>query len=106
MFPSAGSLASQALPQSPFHSISGWPSMTALRLRLLALALCLFLLPTTLFSQAGVASLSGLVTDPSGAIVVGAKVTETNLDTHVARSTVTDHSGYYTFVGLPVGPYK
>jgi hypothetical protein len=80
--------------------------MTALRLRLLALALCLFLLPTALFSQAGVASLSGLVTDPSGAIVVGAKVTETNLDTQVARSTVTDHSGYYTFVGLPVGPYK
>ena len=63
-------------------------------------------MPYKMFSQAGVASLSGRVTDPSGAIVVGAQVTETNIDTQVSRSTATDHSGYYTFVGLPVGHYK
>jgi hypothetical protein len=80
--------------------------MNVLRLRLLVLAMCLLLLPTALFSQAGVASLSGLVTDPSGAIVVGIKVTETNIDTQVMRSTVTDRSGYFTFVGLPVGHYQ
>jgi hypothetical protein len=59
-----------------------------------------------MFSQAGVASLSGRVTDPSGAIVVSAKVTETNIDTQVSRTTATDRSGYYTFVGLPVGHYQ
>lgn len=80
--------------------------MIALRLRPVALVLCLFLVPTALFSQAGVASLSGLVTDPSNAIVVGAQVTETNLETQVVRHTVTDHSGYFTFVGLPVGRYR
>jgi Carboxypeptidase regulatory-like domain/TonB dependent receptor/TonB-dependent Receptor Plug Domain len=80
--------------------------MTVLRLRFIVVALCLLLLPPVLFSQAGVASLSGLVADPSGAILVGAQVTETNVDTLVARSTVTDHSGYYTFVGLPVGHYR
>ena len=80
--------------------------MTALRLRSLVLTLCLLLLPRLLFSQAGVASLSGLVTDPSGAIVVGAQVTQTNLGTQASRTTVTDHSGYFTFVGLPVGHYR
>lgn len=59
-----------------------------------------------LFSQAGVASLTGRITDPSGAVIVGAQVMETNLDTQISRSTVTDHSGYYTFVGLPVGHYR
>ncbi len=80
--------------------------MTALRLRFLVLAVCLLLLPPALFSQAGVASLSGLVTDPSGAIVVGAHVMETNVDTQAARNTITDRSGYFTFVGLPVGHYR
>jgi hypothetical protein len=80
--------------------------MIASRSRILAFVVCLLLLPSKLFSQAGVASLSGLITDPSGAIVVGAQVTETNLETQVSRTTVADHSGYYTFVGLPVGHYR
>ena len=80
--------------------------MTSSRFRLLALFLCLLALSPRLFSQAGVASLSGLVTDPSGAIVVGAQVTATSQATQITRSTVTDHSGYYTFVGMPVGDYN
>lgn len=80
--------------------------MAASRFWQLALLLCLLLLPEKIFSQAGVASLSGLVSDPSGAIVVGAHVTETNVETQVSRDTVTDRSGYYTFVGLPVGNYR
>jgi hypothetical protein len=81
--------------------------MNASRLRFLALVLSLLLLlPPALLAQAGVASLSGLVSDPSGAIIVGAQVTETNLDTQASRKTITDHSGYFTFVGLPVGHYR
>ena len=80
--------------------------MTSPRLRYLALAACLLVPSPALFAQAGVASLSGLVTDPSGAIVVGAQVMETNVDTQAVRTTVTDHSGYFTFVGLPVGHYR
>lgn len=75
------------------------------RAGLIVLLVCILLLPTKAFSQAGVASLSGLVTDPSGAVVVGAQVTANNEATQVSRSTVTDGSGYYTFVGLPVGLY-
>jgi outer membrane receptor protein involved in Fe transport len=80
--------------------------MNSLRFRHIALCLSLLLLPARMFSQAGVASLSGLVTDPSGAIVVGARVTEANEATQMSRTTITDHSGYYTFVGLPVGHYR
>ena len=79
--------------------------MTFSRFRLLALFVCLLAFSVELYSQAGVASLSGLLTDPSGAIVVGAQVTATNQATQVSRTTVTDHSGYYTFVGMPVGVY-
>lgn len=80
--------------------------MKSYSLRFLAVALCLLLLPPALLAQAGVASLSGLVSDPSGAIIVGAQVTETNLDTQASRNTITDRSGYFTFVGLPVGHYR
>ncbi len=80
--------------------------MNSLRLRLIAFALLSLLLPPALFSQAGVASLSGLVTDPSGAVIPGAPVSETNMDTQVSHTTVTDRSGYYAFVGLPVGRYR
>jgi hypothetical protein len=80
--------------------------MAASRFRQVTLILGLLLLPAKIFSQAGVASLSGLVADPSGAIVVGAHITETNAETQVSRTMVTDRSGYYTFVGMPVGHYR
>ena len=44
--------------------------MLASRFRCGVLLLTLFIIPYKMFSQAGVASLSGRITDPSGAIVV------------------------------------
>src|ERR1700723_190039 len=76
------------------------------RFRRLVLILFVLLEPASIFAQAGVASLSGLVTDPSGAVIAGAQVTETNIETQVAHTRASDSSGYYTFVGLPVGHYK
>ena len=59
------------------------------------------------FSAAQVsASLSGLITDPSGARVSAASVTAKNLDTGVARTVPTDQSGRYGFFALAVGPYE
>ncbi len=63
-------------------------------------------MPLRLLAQAGVASLSGQITDPSGAIVVGAHVSAKNSGTQIERTTVSDGSGYYSFVGLPVGQYE
>ncbi len=74
---------------------------TGLGVFVVALALCLC-------SQllAGVtASISGTVTDPSGAIVAGATVTATNVETGVATTQPTNASGYYSFQSLPLGTY-
>jgi hypothetical protein len=54
----------------------------------------------------GLTQVSGVVTDPSGAAVVGANVEATNLDTNVKRSTKTDASGIYTLPQLVPGNYR
>jgi hypothetical protein len=51
------------------------------------------------------ASISGTVTDPSGAIVAGAAVTATNVDTGVVTTLTTNTQGYYSFQSLPLGNY-
>lgn len=56
-------------------------------------------------SQVNTASLTGLITDPSGAVVAGASVTARNRATNVTSSSSTDNSGYYVFASLPVGAY-
>lgn len=52
------------------------------------------------------ASLSGTVTDPSGAAVSGAAVTVKDMHTEVQRDTVTDAAGRYEILALPVGEYE
>jgi hypothetical protein len=69
---------------------------------LLALALCA---SGPVF--AGVtASISGTVTDATGAAVQGATVTATNVDTGVAATQPTNGQGYYSFQALPLGKYS
>jgi hypothetical protein len=51
------------------------------------------------------ASISGTVTDPSGAVVAGANVTATNVDTGVATALTTNAQGFYSFQSLPLGNY-
>lgn len=52
------------------------------------------------------ATLSGTVTDPSGAAVTAANVAVKNVNTGVGRSTVTDDTGRYQAFSLPVGEYE
>ena len=52
------------------------------------------------------ASISGTVTDPTGAVVAGATVTATNVDTGVATEQSTNGQGFYSFQSLPVGKYS
>jgi hypothetical protein len=68
---------------------------------------CVFVL---LFSSAALAndiggSLSGEVTDPSGAVIPNAAVTLTNPGTGVVLTTVTNNAGSYYFASVPVGAY-
>ncbi|MSV29523.1 MAG: carboxypeptidase regulatory-like domain-containing protein [Bryobacterales bacterium] len=57
-------------------------------MRRLALTLALLtILAGTLFAQLDRGSLSGIVTDPSGASVANAQITATHLDTNTTFST-------------------
>ena len=58
------------------------------------------------FAQVTVSSIHGTVTDGSGAVVPGAKVTALNTATGIAVDATTSASGYYIFTALqPGGPY-
>src|SRR5437762_7970870 len=48
----------------------------------------------------------GTVTDQSGGLVKGARVTITNVDTGVARTLETNDAGDFVAPSLPPGPYK
>src|SRR3989449_6361543 len=66
----------------------------------------LALLTTIVWAQAGTGELTGLVADPSGAVVANAQVTLTNSATGDKRTTVTTPAGVYRFSALPiVGTY-
>src|ERR1041385_4422512 len=50
--------------------------------------------------------ITGVVTDPTGSIVIGATVTVTNPQTNVARQTATNSAGLYSFPSLQPGVYN
>jgi hypothetical protein len=50
-------------------------------------------------------SISGTVTDPSGAVVPKVSVTAINTDTGIRQTISTDDKGFYSFTSLPIGHY-
>ena len=80
-----------------------------LRFALLALiALSLMLVSTVSFAQTTVAqgSIQGTITDPSGAVVNGAKITITNKATNQVSTVASSSSGTYNSGGLIPGDYE
>ncbi len=67
-----------------------------------ALALCVSLAA----GQTVTGSITGEVTDPSGAAVPGAKVVAVNMDTNVATAATTNGDGLYQINFLPIGHYQ
>lgn len=66
--------------------------------------LLLFLgLATSAFSQSG--QITGLISDPAGTSIPGAKVVVRNVDTGIPTETNTNDQGYYTFPLLNPGTY-
>ena len=72
------------------------------RLRSLALAVYACL---PLVAQVDHASLSGTVTDSSGAVIQGARVDTVSAETGFRRQTLTGTAGTYQIPGLPIGTY-
>jgi Carboxypeptidase regulatory-like domain len=56
-------------------------------------------------AQAGLGGISGLISDPSGAIVPGAKVVAQNRASGIKNTTVSTAAGVYSFVALVPGTY-
>ena len=75
-----------------------------------ALALVISLItwaqPAVAQQSVGYASVSGRVTDPSGAVVPGAQVTVRHSETNVTAVTAADQEGRFRFPYLRVGPYE
>ena len=57
-------------------------------------------------AQAGRGSISGLVTDPSGAIIPGARIVAQSQANGVKQSTVSTAAGLYSFISLAPGEYQ
>ena len=77
----------------------------SLRIRLLALVVAVLAFGPMAVAQVS-ASLSGTVTDPSGAAVTSAAVVVRDMHTEVQRDTATDAAGRYQLLALPVGEYE
>lgn len=75
------------------------------RTRALFALLCLAMAALPLQAQSGASSLSGLVTDPTGAVIPGAEIRLQNPSTGIDQGRQADEAGRYTFPLLPPGTY-
>ncbi len=79
--------------------------LNRVRIALFGIALVALLSTSMLWAQAIFATLTGIVTDSSGAVVANAKVTLRDVGSGSERTSVTDSQGFYTFASVPVGTY-
>jgi len=76
------------------------------RIVLLALAIAILsLVPSSSFAQGGQATLSGTITDPTGAIIPGATATLIEEASKTQRTAVSDKNGNINFVAVPPATY-
>src|SRR5260370_18812938 len=80
--------------------------MMRVALRLSGYSCSILILACICSGQTSTGGLTGAVTDPAGAVVPGAALKLTNLDTNDARPQTTNEIGVYTFTALPPGPYR
>jgi hypothetical protein len=75
-----------------------------MKARLLSAAACLFLV-SPLFAQGDRGTFVGTITDATGAVVPGARISVTHASTNVSTSAASAESGDFSAVSLPVGIY-
>jgi hypothetical protein len=75
-----------------------------LRLFILLTVACMVSLPA--YAQGASASISGIVSDATGAVLPGVTVTALNTDTMLKQTTVSSSSGLYSLAPLPPGNYS
>lgn len=73
---------------------------------LLAVVLCLICLTGRALAQGNTADLQGLIADPSGGTVSGARVRLENSAVGLVRETTSRETGEYSFLSLPPARYS
>jgi hypothetical protein len=68
--------------------------------------LSLLLLAPATWAQDATGKIAGNITDASGAVIPGATVVVTNLDTKTTKRTVANNQGFYQVLQLPIGHYE
>lgn len=66
----------------------------------------LFQLSSLLAQSTGTGTISGTVSDKTGAIIPGVEITATHIATSASRNAITNETGYYSIPALPVGRYE
>jgi len=69
-------------------------------------SLALSLLAPASLGQDATGKIAGNITDASGAVIPGAKVVVTNLDTQTTKQGATNSQGFYQVLQLPIGHYE
>ena len=82
--------------------------MNVRRMWFLPVVLCLLVLVFvgSTLGQGIFATLTGVVSDPSGAVVSNAKISLMDAVSGSGRDTVSNNDGYFTFASVPVGTYN
>ena len=75
------------------------------RKRANVLFLALALSAISLFGQDTTGKITGVITDPAGAVVPNVKVTVTNISTNIKHETTTNQDGAYQVLQLPISSY-
>ncbi|MGD0444097.1 MAG: TonB-dependent receptor [Edaphobacter sp.] len=76
------------------------------RLSGIVIAIATLLCAPALHAQTVTGAVTGIITDPSGAVVPAAKVVAHNMDTGVDSTATTNSAGSYSIKFLPIGRYQ
>ena len=85
---------------------SEFRSRTRLGFVLILAAAILTALAQQGFAQEATAAITGKISDPSGAAVMGATVTAKDMDRGTPWATKTNTEGFYNLPQLPIGRYQ
>src|SRR5205809_139123 len=79
-----------------------------MKIQMRVFSVCFFLLVLSVCAnaQTGTSRISGTVTDPRGAVIVGAQVTVKSEAMGVTYTGKTTSAGTYVFPDIPVGEYS
>jgi hypothetical protein len=75
-------------------------------MRTLTSVVCLVLSASVAFAQTSLGTITGIVADPTGAVIANAVVEAKNVATGVVYRGTSSETGNYTINQLPLGPYE